>query len=104
MNNTFEKLVAPIKELNELALNSIQEIAAVQIKTIQENAKISANSLKAASEIKDLDGLKDYLSSQVATAQSVSENAVEDANEITKLSEAYTAKVQEVVKKSVPTV
>jgi len=104
MENSFEKLVAPIKELNELTLNSIQEIAAVQIKTIQENAKISANSLKSATEIKDIDSLQAYFEEQISVAKNVSENAVEDAQEITKLSEAYASKVQEVVKNAVPAV
>jgi phasin family protein len=101
MENTFENLVAPIKALNELTLNSIQQIAAVQINTIQENAKISADSLKAATEIKDLDTLQSYLTNQIDVAKTVSDNAVQDAEEITKLSEAYSAEVQKVVTNSV---
>lgn len=104
MKNTFENLVAPIKALNELTLNNIQQIAAVQINTIQENAKISTDSLKAATEIKDFNSLQSYLTSQIAVAQSVSDNAVEDAQEITKLSKTYTDKVQEVIEKSVSTI
>ena len=103
MENTFEKLVAPIKELNDLALKSIEEITAIQIKTLQENAKISVESLKSVNEIKDLDSLQGYLSNQVEVAQSVSTHAVEDAQEIAKLGESYATSVKKIVEKSVPT-
>jgi len=103
MEQTFEKLVAPVKELNELTLNSIEQIAAIQVKTIQENAKISADSLKSATEIKDFDSLKGYLENQVSVAQNLYENAVEDAQEIAKLSGSYATSVKEIVEKSVPT-
>ncbi len=104
MEKTFEKLVAPVKELNDLTLKSIEQIAAVQIKTIQENAKISIDSLKSATEVKDLDSLHNYLQSQITVAQNLSENAVEDAQEIAKLSESYATDVKELVEKSVPAV
>ena len=101
MKNTFENLVAPVKELNSLTLNSIEQIAAIQVKNIQENARISVDSLKSAAEIKDLDSLKDYLESQISVAQNISDNAAEDAREITKLGESYASSVQELVEKSV---
>ena len=103
MQNTFENLLAPVKQLNELAFNSIQQIAEIQMKTIQENTRISTDALNAATEIKDIDTLKDYLKNQVTVAQSLSDNAVQDAKEITKLGESYVANVQKVVEKSVPT-
>ncbi len=103
MEQTFEKLVAPVKELSDLALKSIEQIAAIQVKAIQENARISVDSLKSATEIKDVDSLKDYLQSQISVAQNLYGNAVEDAQEITKLSESYATNVKELVEKSVRT-
>lgn len=102
MKNTFEQLLAPVKELNELTLKSIEQIAAVQVKAIQENANISINSLKSSTEIKDLDSLKDYLQAQISAAQTVSDSAVEDAQEIAKLTEAYATDVKKLVEKSIP--
>ncbi len=103
MTNTFENLVAPVKLLNDLTLKSIEQIAAIQIKAIQDNAKISVDALKSATEIKDIDSLQNYLTSQADVAQSVSNNAVEDAQEIAKLSESYANSVKELVENSVPT-
>jgi phasin family protein len=103
MKNTVEQLFAPVKTLNELTLKSIQEIAAIQVKAIQENANISINSLKASTEIKDFDSLNSYLQTQASTAQTIAESAVEDAQEIAKLSESYASNVKELIEKSVPT-
>jgi phasin family protein len=102
MENTFESFLAPVKELNDLALKSIEQIAAIQVKAIQENTKISVDALKSASEIKDIDTLKDYLQNQASVAQNLSNSAVKDAQEIAKLGESYVSSVQQVVEKSVP--
>lgn len=103
MEQTFEKLIAPVKELNELAIQSIEQIAAIQVKSIQENARISADSLKSATEIKDLDSLRDYLENQMSVAQNLYNKAVQDSQQIVKLSESYADNVKKVVEKSVPT-
>jgi len=103
MENIFEKFIAPVKELNDLTLKSIEQIAAIQVKAIQENTRLSVDALKSATEIKDLDSLKDYLTGQISVAQNLSDNAVEDAQEIAKLNESYTTSVNELVEKSVST-
>lgn len=104
MEQTFEKIVAPVKALNELTCKSIEQIAAIQLKSIQENARISVDSLKATAEIKDLDSLKGYLETQAAVAQNLYDKAVKDAQDITKVSESYASNVRELVEKSVRTV
>lgn len=102
MTNTFEQLMTPVKALNELTLKSIEQIAAIQVKVIQENANTSINALKSSTEIKDLDSLKDYLQTQLNTAETLSNNAVEDAQEIVNLTESYANEVKEIVEKSIP--
>lgn len=103
MEQTFEKFVAPVRELNELTLNNIEKIAAIQVKNIQENAKISVDALRSTAGIKDIDSLRSYLDSQVSVAQDLYQKAVEDAQEIARLSESYASDVKAIVKKSVPT-
>ena len=103
MEQTFEKLVAPVKELNDLTLKSIDQIAAFQVKAIQENTRISVDSLKSATEIKDLDSLQNYLKEQIAVAQNLSSDAIEDAKDIANLGVTYATSVKELVEKSVRT-
>jgi phasin family protein len=101
MDNTFEKLVEPIKELNELTLKSVEKITAVQLKAFQDNAKIGMYALNTASDIKDIDSFKNYLESQVAVSQYVSDNAVVDVKEISELSNSFATDAKEVVEKSI---
>ena len=102
MENNFEKFLAPIKEINDLALKSIEKITAIQVKTFQENTKISVDALKSAAEIKDFDSLQKYLTGQTDVAQNLSNSAVEDAQEIAKLGESYANNVKKIVEKSIP--
>ncbi len=104
MNISYEQFLAPVKELNELTLKSIEKIAAVQVKAIQENAETSIESLKASAAITDLDSLNEYLQTQLGVAQSVSDKTVKDAQKIAKLAESYANSVQSIVEKSVPKV
>ena len=103
MDKSFEKLVEPVKELNDLTLKSIEAIAAVQVKSIQENARASMEALKASTDIKDFETLQSYLEEQGKVAQNVSKAALEDAQEIAKLSETYANDVKDLISKSILT-
>ena len=102
MENTFEQYLAPVKALNELTLKSIEQIAEIQVKAVQENTNVSINALQSAADIKNFESLKDYLEDQVTAAQALSKSAVEDAQEIAKLTESYANDVKELVEKSIP--
>ncbi len=101
MDTSFEKFLAPIKELNDLTLKSIEQITEIQVKAIQESAKASIDALKASAEIKDLGSMQDYLKNQVTVAKTLSDYAVEDARQIASLSNTFATDVKGVVEKSV---
>lgn len=101
MDTTFEKLMAPFFQLNELALISIEQITAVQLKAFQDNTRIGLYAMSTASEVKDLGSLKDYLESQAAVSQYVTDNIAIDAKEISEVGESFAANVQDVVEQTV---
>ena len=101
MENTFEKLVEPLKALNDLTFRSIEQITAIQLKAFQDNAKIGMYALNTASEIKDIDSLKNYMESQIAVSQYLSDNAAVDVKEIAELSNSLATDAKEVVEKSI---
>ncbi len=100
MEYSFEQFVAPIREINELTLKSLEKVSAIQVKAIQESTDVSLNALKSAADVRDLDSFNDYLQDQIATAQSVADKAVKDAQKISKLAETYANNVKEAVEKS----
>lgn len=101
MDKTIEQLLAPVKELNELTVKSIEKIAAIQVKAIQDNTKVSIDLLKSANEINDDKSLRKYLESQVSNALDLSNKTMEDTQKIQQLCENYVSDVQGVVGKSV---
>ncbi len=101
MTNTYEKILAPIKELNELTFNSIEQITSLQLKAFQDNAKIGMYALNTVQDIKDLESFKTYLESQIAVTQYVSDNAAVDAQEIADLSKSFALNAKEVVEKTI---
>lgn len=100
MDVTIEKVIGPVKELNELTMKSIEKISAVQVKAMQENAEASIEALKASTEISDLDSLNAYMQSQLTAAQGMYSKAVKDAEKIAKMSESYANDVKALVEKS----
>ncbi|MEM7027008.1 MAG: phasin family protein [Pseudomonadota bacterium] len=100
MQITLEQFVAPIKEINELTLKSVEKIAAIQVRAIQENTDVSVNAIKSAAHVKDLDSFNAYLQTQIATAQDIADAAIKDAQKIVKLTEDYASKVQSTVENS----
>lgn len=101
MENTFEKLVEPLKALNELTFKSIEQITAVQLKAFHDNTKIGMYALNTASEVKDINSFKNYMESQIAVSQYLSDNAVVDVKEIAELSNSFATDAKEVVEKSI---
>ncbi len=101
MTNTYEKIIAPIQELNKLTFKSIEQITTLQLKAFQDNAKIGMYALNTVNDIKDLDTFKTYLESQIAVTQYVSDNAAVDAQEITELGKSFAKNAKEVVEKTI---
>lgn len=100
MDVSIDKIIGPVKELNELTMKSIEKISAVQVKAMQENAEASIEALKAATEIKDMDSLNSYMQAQMTAAQNMYSKAVKDAEKVAKMTEAYANDVKAVVEKS----
>jgi len=101
MTNAYERFIAPMKEFNELAFKSMERITAVQLKSLQDNAKIGMYALNTAAEVKDYSSLKNYLESQIAVTQYVSDTAKVDVKEINELGKEFAVNAKEVVEKSI---
>ena len=64
MNAQVDKFFAPVRELNALAVENVEKVIGIQMKYIEDSAKLGIESLKGAAAISDVDGLKDYLAKQ----------------------------------------
>ena len=98
MNAQFEKLVDPIKEINELTVKNFETVADLQIKTAEENVKIGIEQVKNATAVSDVDSWKKYLDTQAEVTQQYSDRLLANARTVVELGNAYSNEVQQIVK------
>ncbi|MCH8079703.1 MAG: TIGR01841 family phasin [Proteobacteria bacterium] len=104
MNSYVEKLAAPVKELNALAVKNIEQLTELQLKTIQDNATIGVESIKNASAITDLEGLQSFLTDQAEVAKQIVEGILANARTVAELSQGYAAEAKEIAETSLKAV
>jgi phasin family protein len=104
MNSYVEKLAAPVKELNTLAIKNIETLTELQLKTIQDNATVGVESIKSASAITDLEGLQSFLTDQAEVAKQIAEGIFANARTVVELSQGYAAEAKEIAETSLKAV
>ena len=98
MNAQAEKYIAPVQELNALAIENIEKLVNIQVKRFEETAKVGVEQLKAAAAVKDVDGIKDFFTSYAEAVRSLSEKTIEDVRAAFELGNSYTSEAQRIYK------
>jgi phasin family protein len=98
MNEQFEKYITPVRELNNLAIANLEKLMDLQVKYIEDSVKVGLEQLKTASSINDVEGFKNYITTQVAVSKQLTERAIEDGRTVAELGNTYATEVQKVVK------
>jgi len=112
MFTNFEVFMAPVKKLAELNKAQFEKVVAAQQAATKEYVALTESRLKAATAIKDIEGLNAFVKEQVELAQSGFEKVVSDSKflvedvkayneEVIKLVQEGNAKVTEEVKTTV---
>ena len=96
-----EKYFEPVREINALALENIEKLLDIQLKSIDDTTRLSVEQLKSAVEIKDVDGLKKYITDQAEIAKSLGERFAKDTQTALEIGASYTDKVQRIVTETV---
>lgn len=103
MNPQVEKYVAPVKELNALAIDNIEKLISLHVKRFEETAKAGIEQLRAAASIKDVEDVKAYLSTYADTIRQIGERTVEDTRMVFEMGNAYTSEAQRIFKDTLKT-
>ena len=101
MNEQMEKYVAPVRELNKLAIANVEKLVEMQLQRLQENAKIGVDQMKSAAEISDVEAFKEYMTGCTELARKLSEQAVEDVRTVFEMGNAYSTEAQRIFKDSI---
>lgn len=103
MNEQVEKYMAPVQELNALAVENVEKILNLQIKRIEETAKLGIEQLKAAASIKDVEGFQGYFSNYAETLRQLGERTAEDVRTVYELGNNYSTQAQRIFKDALKT-
>ncbi len=87
---------APVKALNELALANVEKLVEMNLATMHKYSDITLDAWKAALDVKDVQGMQEYVARQGEVAKEVVEGMVADAKEVAKLSQDYAAGAQKI--------
>ena len=101
MNVQTEKYLEPVREMNALALENVEKLLDIQLKSINDTARLSVEQLKSAADIKDVDGLKKYFTDQAELVKSLGERFVKDTQAALELGTSYTDKVQQIMTETI---
>jgi len=96
-----EKLLAPVKEFNKLAVANVEKLAQLQVSSLQEYSALGIAQLKAFSEVNDPASLQDYVGKQSEFLKTVGEKLASDARAVAELSKEFNAGAQQLAKESV---
>ncbi len=98
---TFEKFSAPAKALNELAIANIEKLAELNLALAEKSIKVGVETLKSASAVSDLEGLKAFYAGQNEVAKGLVEDVVASSNTVAELGKAYVEDAKGIVETAV---
>ncbi len=97
----FEKFSAPVKALNELAIANIEKLAELNLALAEKSVKVSVESLKSASAVSDLAGLKSFYAGQNEVAKGLVEDVVASSSTVAEIGKAYVEDAKGIVETAV---
>lgn len=104
MNNAqVEKYMAPVQELNALAVENVEKILNLQLKRLEETTKLGIEQMKAVASIKDVEGFQGFMSRYAESLRQIGERTAEDVRAVYELGNSYTTQAQRIFKDAVKT-
>ena len=101
MNVQAGKYFEPVREINALALENVEKLLDIQLKSINDTARLGVEQMKSAADIKDAEGLKKYFTDQAEMVKALGERYIKDSQTALELGVSYTDKVQQIVTETI---
>ena len=101
MNVQNEKYFEPVRQINALAFANIEKLLEIQLKSINDTTRLGVEQLKSAVDIKDVDGLKEYITDHTELVKGLGERFVKDTRTALEIGKSYTDQVQQIVTETV---
>lgn len=100
----FEKgFFGPMRNFFATATDHAEKIAGIQVEAAKAYTDMTFKNMREVLEIRDSEGLKNYVSKQPEVAKEVSERVKADAEKLTAANQAFVESAQKVTQDSVST-
>ena len=93
---TPEGLLEPIQKFNTAALATAQRLTARQTASLMTYTELALDQLKAANEVKDVEGLQKFLSKQTDVLKAVGERLWADTKAIAEMGIEFVSEAQKI--------
>lgn len=97
MNAQTEKYFEPVRQLNALAVENVEKLLDIQLKSINETTRLAIQQMKSAAQVSDVEGLKKHFSTPTEVAKAVCELFVKDAQAAIEIGKRYSEEAQGVI-------
>ena len=94
--STPQGVLEPIQKLNQALVASAEKLTARQIASLTTYSKLGLSQLRAASEVKDLDGLQTLVSKQKDVLKEVGERLWTDTKAVAEMGVQFVAEAQKI--------
>jgi phasin family protein len=93
-----EKMFAPSREMNKLAVSKLEKLASLQFASLREYTEMNLARLKAATDINTPEALQEYFAQQRDFMKTVGEKLTSDAKAMTELGKEFTEEAQKIAR------
>ena len=100
MMKEAEKVFAPVRELNKLALGNLEKLVELQLASIKSYTDLTLAQLQAAADAKDIEDVRALIARQQEIAQTVADKLAADTKNVMELGNNYVSQVQSIAKES----
>lgn len=95
-----ERVMGPMREINAAAVDKTEKLVKLQVSAFENYSKLALDHWREALQVKDVDGMKDFLAKHRAYVETLTDKAAKDASAVMELGNDYVAEVQTIFKTS----
>ena len=96
-----EEILGNVRAVNEVVLANSERMVAMNLAFLRRQADVTLAAMRAAMDVKDLNGMQAYMASQGEVAREVAEGMVADAKVVAQLGAETVAEVTDIVSANV---
>jgi phasin family protein len=95
-------LLEPVQKLKHHAVSTVEKLATHQLESLKTYSDMGVNQLKAAAEVKDIDGLQNFMSKQTDVLRALGERMLSDITTIAQLNVDFLSQATKVGAEAAP--